>query len=170
MPDERAIYCPAMANPLTHLENDSMTTPEQIAAFLTRYTQSWTVASGERPRVFHPGGGVRYPGSDDLFNPDTQSSFTDQLRHVAPDLQMHLLDWAERDGVVFTEWELTCTLRGRPLRVVGINRFTVQDEQALEAISCLDRMALLEFVEPERERATLGSLLARAVDESPSPD
>ena len=68
--------------------------------------------------------------------------------------------------VLFAEWELTCTLSGRPLHVVGVNRFTLRGSKALEATAFLDRMALLEHAEPTRESVSVASLLAAALARS----
>lgn len=140
-----------------------MATAKEIEQFLDTLTSAWEANRDWSRKIFHPGGGVRYPGSDQIVNPDTPPSMTDQLRVVAPDLQVRLVTWAERDNILFAEWELSCTLGGRALKLVAVSRFRLEGNKAREATAFLDRMNLVEFLDPTREPATLGSLLAQAV-------
>lgn len=134
--------------------------PEDIARFLEVYTRSWTTTP-TRGRIFHPGGGVQYPGEAGRYRPDDQGMRTDQLRSLAPDLRMTLLNWAERDDVLFAEWNLSCTLGGRSLNVLGVNRFHLEGDRAREARAFIDRLELLELAEPGREVLSLEALLRR---------
>lgn len=140
-----------------------MATTEEVLQFLDAYTGSWREDRDWSKKVFHPGAGVRYPGSEDLVSPDSPPAMTDRLRAVAPDLQIRLVSWAERNDVLFAEWELTCTVRGRPLKMAAVNRFHLEGNKARAADAFIDRMALLEFADPERRPVALGELLARAV-------
>ena len=137
-----------------------MATEREIEAFLETYQRSWAEAWNARPAIFHPGGGVRYPGRDELVNPDVSPSMTDRLRQITDDLEMRLLHWAEREDMLFTEWELRCTVGGRPFRLTGINRFQLRGSQALEAVSVLDRMAVAEFLDPDFRGQSVGEMLA----------
>jgi hypothetical protein len=143
-----------------------MATPKEVEQFLDAYTSAWEANRDWSRKIFHPGGGVRYPGSDQLVNPDTPPSMTDLMRAVASDLRVRLVAWAERDNILFAEWELTCTLGGRALKLVAVNRFRLEGNRALEATAFVDRMNLVEFLDPAREPVTLRDLLARAVIQS----
>lgn len=142
-----------------------MATPEQIERFLNAYTNSWKPNPDKTNRIFHEGGGVTYAGLRDAIKPDVEMSMTDLFHIVAPDTEVRLLNWAERNDVLFTEWELTCTLDGRSLKIHGVNRFHLKGDRALDSIGIVDRLSIVEFFEPsvgafdirERLRATLKS-------------
>lgn len=147
-----------------------MASRDEIERFLEAYTTSWKKKSGERRDIFHRQGGLRHPGSSEPFNPDVQASPTDQLREIAPDLEVRLLYWAERGDILFAEWELTCTLAGRRLTLPGVNRFRLDGDKALDAVAFIDRMQLAEFAEPESLPMTMGSLFLKlATVERPFP-
>jgi len=145
---------------------------EEVRRFLDNWMKSWTAAP-DKPRLFHPDGGLLYPGEHQPYQPDEEGMRTDRLRSIAPDLQMRLLHWAERDGVVLGEWELRCTIGDRPLRLRGVNRFQLKGDRAVSGRAFLDRLELLEFLEPERKVVPLSDLLgeaSRTVDPSPVAD
>lgn len=146
-----------------------MATLKEIEQFLDTYTSAWEADRDWSRKIFHTGGGVRYPGSDELVNPDTPPSMTDLMRAIAPDLKVRLVAWAERDNILFAEWELTCTLGGRAFELVAVNRFRLKGNRALEATAFVDRMDLVEFLDPAREPVTLRDLLARAAIGSRKP-
>ena len=125
-----------------------MASPEEIERFLRTYTQSWAPNPDKANRIFHEGGGVEYAGLKEAIQPDVQISMTDLFHAAAPDTTVRLLDWAERDDVLFAEWELTCTLDGRPFKIRGVNRFHLKGDKALDASGFVDRLGLLEFFEP----------------------
>ncbi len=145
-----------------------MSTPEEIERFLKTYTNSWTRNPDRTTRIFHEGGGVQYPGLREPIQPDVQTSMTDLFHAAAPDTNVRLLNWAERDNVLFAEWELSCTLDGRPLKIHGVNRFHLAGDQAADASGFVDRLGLLEFIEPGAEsfdlRDKLRSLANRDED------
>lgn len=134
---------------------------EDVRRFLDAWMKSWTAAPN-KPRLFHANGGILYPGEGQPYRPDEEGMRTDLLRRIAPDLEMRLLRWAERGGVLLAEWELSCTLRNRALELVGVNRFDLKGDRAVAGRAFIDRLALLEFLEPEREVLPLGDLLGRA--------
>jgi hypothetical protein len=125
-----------------------MATPEEVERFLRTYTNSWLRDPDKTDRIFQEGGGVSYPGSQDAIQPDVEISMTDLFHMAAPDTTVRLLNWAERNDVLFTEWELTCTLDGRRLKIHGMNRFHLKGDRALDAAGFVDRLGLLEFFEP----------------------
>lgn len=141
-----------------------MVTDEEVSRFLDTWTTSWVKRYGEREPIFHEGGGVRYPGSDGLFDPDSQPAMTDILRKIAPDLEMRLVNWAVRDDILFGEWTVAATINGRRFAGSGCNRFTLKGDKALEAISYIDRLALVEFLDPSRDRPDLAALIRSAAD------
>ena len=138
-----------------------MAREEDVQRFLEAWTKSWTSAASEQ-RLLHRNGGILYPGESEPYSPDEQGRRTDQLRLIAPDLDMRLLSWAERDDVLLAEWELSCTLAGRALKFVGVNRFNLKGDRALAGRAFIDRLELLEFLDPEREVLPLGALLTAA--------
>ena len=125
-----------------------MSSPEEIERFLKTYTNSWTRNPDKTHRIFHEGGGVQYPGPEEPIQPDVQTSMTDLFHAAAPDTNVRLLDWAEQDDVLFAEWELSCTLDGRLLKIHGVNRFHLEGDHAVDAAAFVDRLGLLEFFEP----------------------
>jgi len=125
-----------------------MSTPEEIERFLRTYTNSWLRDPDKTARIFHGGGGVSYPGSQDAIQPDVEISMTDLFHMATPDTTVRLLNWAERNDVLFAEWELTCTLDGRRLKIHGMNRVRLKGDKALDSVGFVDRLGLLEFFEP----------------------
>ncbi len=124
-----------------------MTTAQDIEHFLKKLKNSWQPNPDKSDPMFHDGGGVDYPGQTRIY-PDIELSMTDQFHMVAPDTQMRLLHWAQRDDTLFTEWELTCTLNGRPFKVTGANRFRMKGDKALDATAYVDRLNILQFFDP----------------------
>ncbi len=139
-----------------------MSTEQEVRRFLEEWTDSWK-SSSHRSKILHPGGGIQYPGEESRYDPDTEGKRTDAVRQIAPDLRMRLLRWAETGGVLFGEWELSCTIGGRSLKFVGVNRFDLEGDRAREGRAFIDRLELLEFAEPDREVLTLGDLMAAAL-------
>jgi hypothetical protein len=86
-----------------------MATAAEIDRFLENYARSWIVGPELRNDLFHPGGGVLYPGASAPFNPDGQPAMSDLIRQYAPDVRFELHDWAARDDTLFAEWSLTFT-------------------------------------------------------------
>ncbi len=125
-----------------------MATAKEIERFLATYTKSWARDPAKTDRIFHEGGGVAYPGLKQAIQPDVEISMTDLFHVAAPDTSVRLLNWAERNDVLFAEWELSCTLDGRSLKIHGVNRFHLDGERALDAQGFVDRLSILDFFEP----------------------
>lgn len=88
---------------------------------------------------------------------------TDLFHAATGDLKMRLVNWAERDNVLFGEWELTCTLEGRPFKIEGVNRFTLRGDKATGAKGYSDRLPIVQFFSPDlHEIDLIGKLRAIA--------
>ena len=105
--------------------------------------------------MFHEDGGVTHPGFKRPLEPDEEPSMTDLFHAATDDLKVKLLNWAERDNVLFGEWELTCTLAGRPFKIEGVNRFTLRGDKATGAKGYSDRLPVLRFFCPDLQELDL---------------
>lgn len=141
-----------------------MPSPSEIEQFIRAYRDHWTREDADLSEVLHPEGTLRVAGSDAPSSRDDAEKFVATVKQGIPDLEFRVLDWAERDGVVFTEWEMAGTLANRRVRWQGINRNTLKGARSVEAVSHWDRLSLLEQADPERARLDVMSELAELQD------
>lgn len=138
-----------------------MPTPEEIDCFVTAFARHWSIAEGGFSSVMHPGATLQVAGAREPSSYEEAERFVRGVKAVIPDIELRVLDWAARGSTLFTEWEMSGTIRGRRVAWRGINRNRLDGAKSREAVSCWDRASLLEQVEPDREPLDLGAELAR---------
>lgn len=129
--------------------------------FLEAVSRNYRENPADLSFLFHPEGSLLLPGSD---TPIPQSEIPAMIarQHAAvPDIEQVITNWAERDGVIFHEWETTGTIRGRKVTLRGVNRNYLRGSRSIEAVSYFDRLALIEAADPERSRTDLLAILER---------
>lgn len=109
--------------------------------------------------LFHPEGSLLLPGMDAPIPPEAIPATIAKQHAAVPDVKHTITHWAERDGVIFHEWETTGTVRGRAVTLRGINRNLLRGSRSTEAVSYFDRLSLVEAADPSRERLDLMSIL-----------
>ena len=136
-------------------------TRREIEAFVAAFARHWELEGGGLGNLMHPGATLRVAGARVPYAFEEAERFVAGVKRAVPDVALRVLDWAARGPSVFTEWEMSGTLAGRHVTWHGINRNTLDGPRSRAAVSCWDRHALLEQVEPERPRLDLAAELAR---------
>lgn len=109
--------------------------------------------------LFHPEGSLLLPGMDRPIPPDAIPATIAAQHAAVPDVKHVITHWAERDGVIFHEWETSGTVRGRRVTLRGVNRNLLRGARSTEAVSYFDRLTLLEAADPTREPVDVMSIL-----------
>ncbi len=137
-----------------------MPTTHEIEQFVAAFAEHWSSKDGF-DRVMHPGATLHVAGAAKPSSFQEARRFVEGVKAVIPDIRLRVLDWAARGSCVFTEWEMSGTIGGRHVTWRGINRNTLDGAKSRGAVSCWDRHALLEQIEPTRPALDLAAELAR---------
>jgi hypothetical protein len=138
-----------------------MPSPEEIEQFVAAFAAHWSRADGGFASVMHPGATLHVAGAPAPSSYDDAERFVASVKAAIPDIELRVLEWAARGASVFTEWEMSGTVGGRRLTWRGINRNQLEGSKSRAAVSCWDRHALLEQIDPDRKPLDLGAELAR---------
>ncbi len=133
-------------------------------AFIEAYLDNWRKTPPDLSEVFHPEGRLHPPGGSEPLDLEGAQRMVEGVRAMIPDVALRILHWAERDGEMFIEWEMTGTIGDRPVRWCGINRNTLRGAKSTQAVSYWDRLGLQEQLHPPSEPldpTELGDLLSR---------
>jgi hypothetical protein len=88
------------------------------------------------------------------INPTTREDlpqFFESVLAVVPDIRVVPTRWAETDdGSLLIEWVNTGTLRGSPIEIRGVDRYTLRDGKAAEGYSYFDPRQLLVGAEADQ--------------------
>lgn len=134
--------------------------------FIEAYLDNWRKTPPDLRTVFHPEGRLLPPGNDQPLDVDGAQRMVEGTRAAIPDVTLEILHWAERDGQIFIEWEMTGTVRGKKVRWSGINRNTLRGAKSVDGVSYWDRLGLVEQVDPDRPKADLMTLLREGTEEA----
>ncbi len=137
-----------------------MPTEQEVEAFVAAFAGHWQMDAGFR-HLMHPGATLRVAGARVPYSFEEAERFVIGVKRGIPDIGLRVLDWAARGNAVYTEWEMSGTIAGRRATWQGINRNTLDGAKSRAGVSCWDRQALLEQVEPGRAPLDLSAELAR---------
>jgi len=79
-----------------------------------------------------------------LITPDGMQPFMAALLAVEPDIRVVPLRWAETADGVLIEWANRGTLRGAPVELRGVDRFTLRNGKVAEGVSYFDPRPFLD--------------------------
>jgi hypothetical protein len=117
---------------------------ENNLAFIEAYLDNWRKDPPDLHDVFHPEGTLFPPGSSEPVA--GAQRIVEGTRKAIPEVSLEILHWAERDGHIFIEWEMTGTVRGSKVTWRGINRNWLRGSKSIEAVSYWDRQSLFAQV------------------------
>jgi hypothetical protein len=137
-----------------------MPTEQEIEAFVAAFAGHWRTEDGFG-RLMHPGATLRVAGAREPYSFAEAERFVRGVKRGIPDIALRVLDWAARGNTVYTEWQMSGTIAGRRATWLSINRNTLDGAKSRAGVSCWDRHALLEQLEPGRAPLDLGAELAR---------
>ena len=114
--------------------------------FIEAYLDNWRKTPPDLRDVFHPEGTLLPPGNREPLDVAGAQRMVEATRKAIPDVRLEILHWAERDGHIFIEWEMTGTIRGKQVSWRGINRNLLRGPKSIEAVSYWDRQGLFDQV------------------------
>ena len=131
-------------------------------AFIQAYLDNWRRTPPDLRQVFHPEGRLLPPGRTEPLDVSGAQRLVEGTRAAIPDVALRIINWAERDGQMFIEWEMTGTVGGKPVRWSGINRNTLRGAKSVDAVSYWDRQGLAEQIDPDAPKADVMRLIRDA--------
>jgi len=139
-----------------------MSTKQEVEAFVAAFADHWSDESGGFAKLMHKDATLRTAGAGEPLPYDEAARFVAGVKQAIPDLSLRVLSWAERNNMVFTEWEMTGTIGGKKVAWQGINRNHLKGAKSVDAVSCWDRHSLMEQVDADLAPLDLGQALTRA--------
>jgi hypothetical protein len=113
-------------------------------SFMQRYTRVWPSFDDRRVlEVVHPDAAIHHSGMESPISGEEEGGYVRAIKALIPDIQLRVLDWAAREETVFVEYEMAGSVVGRRLRWVGIGRFKLRGDRAVDAIGRWDNLDLL---------------------------
>lgn len=138
-----------------------MSNEAEIQAFVHAFANHWNDKEGGFEGLMHKGATLQVAGANEPLPYDQAAGFVAFVKQSIPDLSLRVLNWAEREGQVFTEWEMTGTIGGKKVSWQGINRNTLKGDKSVGAVSCWDRHALLTQIDENIAPLDLMEQMAR---------
>lgn len=131
-------------------------------AFIRAYLDNWRKTPPDLHQVFHPEGKLLPPGRSEPLDVSGAQRLVEGTRAAIPDVSLRIINWAERDGQMFIEWEMTGTVGGKSVTWSGINRNTLRGPKSVDAVSYWDRRGLATQIDPGAPMADVTQLIREA--------
>lgn len=129
--------------------------------FMQRYMAVWPGFEDERLlEVVHPDATIHHSGMEAPIRGEQEPDYVRGIKALIPDIGLEVRSWAANDDVVFIEYELSGSVAGRPLSWVGIGRFELRGERAIDAIGRWDNLDLLAQLDPSVRRTAFAEAAA----------
>jgi len=138
-----------------------MASETEIKAFVSAFAEHWNDEAGGFESIMHKDATLQVAGTSEPLPYDQAAQFVAFVKRSIPDLSLEVLNWAERDGQIFTEWEMTGTIGGKKVSWHGINRNTLEGSKSVGAVSCWDRHALMSQIDESLTPLDLAEQLAQ---------
>lgn len=133
---------------------------EDISAFLAAYTAHWVEADYDLDDIFHPEGHLLTAGAVRPLSVSEAKAFTSAVKDNLGPVDLKILHWAEHEGHIFIEWEMTGRVKGKAVQWRGINRNKLKGPKSVEAVSYWDRNTLARQIDPGTEDIDFEKLIA----------
>ena len=134
------------------------TTSLEAAEFVRQFVEVWAQPTVERlDRLTHSDVEYIQPLHRTLQGREAASDFWRQLFAMMPDLRAEVLNWAERDGVVYIEFQMSGTVAGNPIAWTAVDRYWLEEGTVRQRIAYFDPLPLAGKV-ARRPRSALAFL------------
>lgn len=117
--------------------------------FMHHYMEVWPSFDADRlAEAIDPEATIHHSGMERPIRGVEEPDYVRAIKTLMPDISLEVKNWAARGDVVFVEYEMSGTLAGRPLSWIGIGRFKLRGERAIDAIGRWDNLDLLARIDP----------------------
>jgi hypothetical protein len=134
---------------------------EDNRAFIEAYLDNWRKTPPDLREVFLPEGRLLPPGRTEPLDVAGAQRLVEGTRAAIPDVSLRIVNWAEREGQMFIEWEMAGTVGGKRVRWSGINRNTLRSSKSIDAVSYWDRHGLVEQLDPDGPKLDIMQLMRK---------
>jgi SnoaL-like domain len=129
--------------------------------FMRRYMAVWPGFEDARLlEVVHPEATIHHSGMEMPIRGEEEPDYVRGIKALIPDIGLEVRNWAANGDVVFVEYELSGSVAGRPLRWIGIGRFRLRGERAIDAIGRWDNLDLLAQLDGSTRRTAFAEAAA----------
>jgi SnoaL-like domain len=129
--------------------------------FMRRYMAVWPGLDDERLlEVVYPEATIHHSGMEAPIRGEEEPDYVRGIKALILDIGLEVRNWAANGDVVFVEYELSGSVAGRPLRWVGIGRFQLRGERAIDAIGRWDNLDLLAQLDGSTRRTAFAEAAA----------
>jgi hypothetical protein len=130
-------------------------------SFMQRYMRVWPSFDDQRVlEVVHPDATIHHSGMESPIGGEEEGDYVRAIKALMPDIRLRVVDWASREETVFVEYEMTGSVAGRRLRWVGIGRFKLRGDRAVDAIGRWDNLDLLAQLDGSVRRTAFAEAAA----------
>lgn len=117
------------------------------------YAENWKHPDPEKFKDFYaPDSRMINPGFERPLGRSELAGYYNGLLTQIPDLRLQLERWAVAPGLLFTEWTVSGTIRGKRFALANTDRFSLRDLLAVEGVAYFDGLALRELTDPKLTR------------------
>ena len=125
----------------------AVTDQTPAADFVRRFAEVWADPDPERLNgLVHSDVHFIQPLEAPIHGHREAGELWRRLFAIIPDARGELLSWAERDGVVFIELQISGTLGGRPLEWVTLDRIRLEHGRVRQRVAYFDPLPIIGAV------------------------
>jgi len=127
-----------------------MSEPE---AFVRKFSEIWADPEPERyQELWTEDGVLLHPGMEEPLSQHKIADYVRQLQKVAPDIRLEVARWAARGDDVLVEWTIRATWQDEEVSWMGVDRFTLRGDRAVEGVAYFDTLPLWARIDPSMRR------------------